>query len=438
MARSKVRDTSLKDSLQVLLPALLLALAGFVVAYQFVDPAPPSRFVLATGSSSGAYYRYAKAYQAILARDGVEIEIRQTAGSLENLSLLRSSDADAQVAFVQGGTGNVQPDDELVSLASLYFEPVWLFHRLGEGSRRLADLKGRRIAVGSDGSGTHALAMELLAANGITAESAELRQLGGEKAVEALLSQQIDALFTVSGADADAVQRLLNAPDVTLFDFERAGAYTRRYRYLSAITLPQGVVDFAQDQPPKDTRLVAAAATLVAHRDFHPALIDLLMAAAAEVHRGGGVFEDYDAFPSPQYLEFPLSDESRRFFKRGPSFLRRVLPFWAATLVERTLVLLLPLVALLIPLLRVLPPVYRWRIRSRIYRWYRELLSIDPSVHGPPDAEAVRSGLRELARIEEEVAKVEVPMAYADQLYHLRIHLELVREKLQGRADGQA
>lgn len=435
---SKIRDTSLKDSLQVFLPALALTVAGFLLAYQFVDPAPPSRFVLATGSSSGAYYRYAKAYQAILARDGVEIEIRQTAGSLENLSALRSADGAVQVAFVQGGTGHPQSDEKLVSLASLYFEPVWVFYQRSDGVSRLADLNGRRLAVGAQGSGTHALAVELLAANGVSASTARLLPLGGDEAVEALLSQQVDALFVVSGADSSGVQRLLNAPDVALFDFERAGAYTRRYRYLSSITLPQGVVNLVRNQPPNDTRLVAAAATLVARNDFHPALIDLLMAATAEVHRGGGVFEDYDAFPSPQFLEFPLSDESRRFFKSGPSFLRRVLPFWAATLVERTLVLLLPLVALLIPLLRVLPPVYRWRIRSRIYRWYRELLSIDPSVHGPPDADTIRAGLRELARIEEEVAKVEVPMSYADQLYHLRVHLELVREKLQGGPDAQS
>jgi hypothetical protein len=193
----------------------------------------------------------------------------------------------------------------------------------------------------------------------------------------------------------------------------------------------------AADLPAHDITLLAPAATLVAHRDFHPALVDLLMRAAAEVHRDGGLFEDYGQFPSPRYVEFPLSDEAQRYFESGPSFLRRVLPFWAATLVERMLVMLLPLLALLIPLLRIMPPVYRWRIRSRIYRWYRELLAIDPVVRGAGGDPRQQAGISEVDRIEQEIAKVHVPLSYADQLYALRVHLELVREKLDAaRARG--
>jgi hypothetical protein len=188
--------------------------------------------------------------------------------------------------------------------------------------------------------------------------------------------------------------------------------------------------------PSREITLVAPTANLVARQDFHPALVDLLMAAAANVHRPGGLFESYGQFPSPEYLEFPLSEEAQRYFESGPSFLRRVLPFWAATLAERLMVMLLPLLALLIPLVRIMPPVYRWRIRSRIYRWYRELLSIDPAMGGKDGASATtadrEAGLRELARIEDEVAKVQVPLSYADQLYTLRMHLQLVRERLEG------
>ena len=420
----------LTDSLAVALPAILLLAIGFAIAYRFVDPAPPSRFVFAAGSASGAYFRFAKAYQSILARDGVELEILETAGTVENLKHLRSDNDPVQVAFVQGGVGSPAVDDGLTSLASLYFEPVWVFHRLGAQLVELNQLHGRRIAHGQPGSGTLAVATQLLAANGITEENAQLQSIGGDDAVRALLDGQIDVVFLVGAAHSPQIAQLIAAPGVTLLNFQRADAYTRRFRYLSRVTLPRGMLDLAGDYPRADTTLVAPAATLVARETLHPALVDLLMAASEEVHRAGGAFERYGQFPSPEFLDYPLSEEARRFFDSGPSFLRRVLPYWAATLVERLLVLLLPLLALLIPLLRLMPPVYRWRIRSRIYRWYRELLSIDPAVRKESDVAQLQASLSELSRIEREVAQVEVPMSYADQLYHLRLHIELVREKL--------
>ncbi|HEY5701461.1 MAG TPA: C4-dicarboxylate ABC transporter substrate-binding protein, partial [Gammaproteobacteria bacterium] len=162
----------------------------------------------------------------------------------------------------------------------------------------------------------------------------------------------------------------------------------------------------------------------------HPALVDLLLQAAAEVHGEGGLFEHRNQFPSPEYVEFPLSPEAKRFYKSGPPFLQRYLPFWAATLVDRMLVMLLPLLALAIPLVRIMPPVFRWRIRSRIYRWYRELLEMDPALCEAADIDELKKYLARLDRLEAEVSRVEVPLSYADQLYHLRLHMELVREKL--------
>jgi TRAP transporter TAXI family solute receptor len=426
---------SFGDLVRVWVPAAIVTVAGFVVAYQFVDPAPPERFTIATGGASGAYRAFAERYRGVLARHGVELEILQTAGSVENLQLLRDPQAGVQLAFVQGGTGGADAED-LVSLASLYFEPLWVFYRQDAAVRRLGELAGRRIAIGPAGSGTRVIALELLEENGVTADSASLQPIGGAQAVQALTGGRVDAVFLVAGATADTVQSLARAPGIDLLSFDRAAAYTRRHRFLSSVTVPEGVVDPGANVPARDVVLVAPTANLVARPDFHPALVDLMMAAVAEVHRGGGLFEDYGQFPSPKFLEFPLSEEAQRYFDSGPSFLRRVLPFWAATLVERMLVMLLPLVALLIPLLRIMPPVYRWRIRYRIYRWYAELLDIDPAVHGEDEPARLRAGLEELARIEEEVAKVNVPMSYADQLYALRLHLELVREKLQSVLDG--
>jgi TRAP transporter TAXI family solute receptor len=409
---------------------MLLAIAGFVFAYQFVDPAPPSHFTIATGGEGGAYYRYAQQYKALLAKHGVTVDVKATNGSVENLQLLRAQDAGVPVAFVQGGAGLPVPNDPLFSLASLYFEPLWVFHQQSLTVRELSDLRGRTIAVGTLGSGTRAVALRLLNDNGVNESNSVLSPLSPPRAADALLALEVDAVVLVSSPSAEVIDQLLRADKIEVMDFVRADAYTRTYRFLSKAVLPEGVVNLADNVPARAVRLLAPAAALVVRDDFHPALVDLLMAAASEVHREGGVFEEREQFPSTHYLQFPLSDEARRYFESGPSFLRRLLPFWAASLVERMLVMLLPLLALLIPLMKIMPPMYRWQIRSRIYRWYKELLFIDPTVHGDLEADRLQQGLKELARIEEEVGKVNVPLSYADQLYALRLHMELVREKL--------
>lgn len=427
---------SIADLLRIAGPAAVLAVGGFMLAYQFVDPAPPSQFTIASGGEGGAYYQFALRYKALLAEHGITVNVRNTKGSVENLELLRSQSADVHVALVQGGAGEPLADDPLHSLASLYFEPIWVFHSDALAVRKLSDLRGATIAVGAPGSGTRAIALQLLSDNGVDESNSTLSPLSPPAVAKALAKAEVDAVILVSSPRANVIDQLLRSPGVSLLDFERADAYSRTHRFLSRVELPEGVVNLADNVPPAAVRLLAPAAALVVRDDFHPALVDLLLAAASEVHRDGGVFEEQGQFPSLHFLQFPVSDEARRYFESGPSFLRRVLPFWAATLAERMLVMLVPLLALLIPIMKIMPPMYRWRIRSRIYRWYKELLSIDPTGHDELQAERLHEGLAELARIEEEVAKVNVPLSYADQLYALRMHLQLVREKLDkaGRA----
>lgn len=421
---------SLADQVKIFGPAILITLIGFVVAYQFVDPAPPRRISIATGGTDGAYYVFAHAYKKILAGEDIELEVHSTAGSLANIALLEDAAERVDVAFVQGGTGSAYYGDNLISLASLYFEPLWVFHRRNAAFTRLAELRHKRIAVGVEGSGTRAIAMQLLHDNDVGSAQAKLVPLGGHQAVEALFNAEVDAVFLVASPKSSAVRALLEAPGIELMSFERAEAYTRLHRFLSRVTLPQGVIDLQANIPPEDIALLAPTANLVASRELHPALVDLLLQAARRTHGPGGLFEASGQFPSAAFIEFPLSDEARRFFKSGPPFLQRFLPFWAATLVDRMLVMLLPLVALLFPLVRAMPPIYRWRMRARIYRWYRELLALDPILHKNADRTDLERCLSELDRIEDELSRVHVPMSYADQLYHLRLHLELVRDKL--------
>lgn len=412
-----------------IVPSVVLAGVGFVIAYQFVEPAPPSRFTLAAGPAAGYYHRYAERYREAFAEYGIEVEVVETAGTIENLERLRT-EGGADVAFVQSGVADPEACGDLVSIASLYFEPLWIFHR-GEASGRLADLRGKRIAVGEEGSGTRALALRLLADGGVTADNAAFATLGGEAAVEALERGDMDAAIFVISPRAPRIRRLLQAEGIQMVDLRCAEALQRRHRYLSQLLLPEGVIDPAAHLPASDKRLLSPAATLVARGDFHPALVDLLLDVAGTVHESGGWFEEPGRFPSPRYVDFPLSEVSADFFKNGRRFLRRVLPFWAATLVNRLKILLLPLITLAFPLVKLVPPLYRWGIRRRIYRWYQALQKLEREV--PPDerAERIEEVLRAIQRIDEEVAKVQVPPSYGDDLYQLRFHTSIARQKLE-------
>ena len=423
-------DRTGRDRLGIYGPALLVMLLGFVVAYQFVEPAPPRSFTLASGGIDGAYHLYAERYRERLARHGITVELRNTAGSVENLALLRAGEVD--VALVQGGiaepAGN---EDSLEGLASLYHEPLWVFHRLGDELVDLRGLAGKHLAVGAVGSGTRAVALQLLAANGLDAVTTVQRDYTGAAAAEALRSGVVDAAFFVAAPSSPVVAGLLRDADVQLLGFTRAEAYTRQFDFLSRVTLVAGQVDLAAGKPEVDAPLVAPTANLVAVTGFHPALVSLLLQAANEVHGGSDGFSPPGTFPSPQHLDLPLSDAARRYHANGPPFLQRYLPFWAATLVDRLAVMLVPLLTLLLPLFKILPPTYRWRVRSRIYRWYRDLRTVEQRIFNGADDETTAWANGELDRIELEVSQINVPLSYADQLFNLRLHIRFVRRELR-------
>jgi len=423
---SQVVHRSIKDHLSIFGPALLLVILGFALAYQFVQPAPPNHIRIATGQTDGAYYLFAQRYQKILARENIKLELVQTAGSVENIGLLESEAAD--VAFVQGGTSNASKTDELASLGSLYFEPIWVFHQKKLTINQLPDVLGKRVSIGSEGSGTRALALQLLNDNTITKANTELLSLSGRAAADSLLEGELDVAFFIASPQSPVVRALLEADNIALMNFQRADASTRIHRPLSSDTLSHAFIDLRKDIPSKEMTLLAASANLVINKKLHPALMDLLLQAASEIHGNGGWFEPAGVFPSADYIDFPLNKEAQRFYQYGPSFLQRYLPFWAATLIDRLKVMLLPLLALIIPLIKIMPPIYRWRIRSRIYRWYREVLTIDRELNSEnADFDQL---YRQLAQLESDVVHVSVPLSYAEELYDLRLHIGLVKTKL--------
>ena len=417
--------------MKIFTPAILLTLIGFVIAFQFVGPAPPREITMATGSAGGAYASYGEAYAKILARDGITLKLVNTSGSIENLQLLNKKSSNVELAFVQGGLANSTNSDSLMTLGSLFFEPFWIFYREGIQPRRLNNLQGLRVAVGAEGSGTKKLSLELLALNGVTDQNSTLLAINSQTAVDKLLNGDIDAACFVTNPHSKIIMALLHSDKVKLLGIDRAQAYVMRYKYLHVLNLAEGVIDMVQNIPSKDRPLVAPTGQLVARSDLHPALIGLLLQAAEEVHYQGGLFEQEGQFPSPHFLDFQLSDEAKHFYKYGPSFLQRYLPFWIANFLSRMKIMLLPLLALLFPLFKIMPAIYRWRMRARVYRWYAELEDIDSAINQNQSAQDIAHHHNRLNALERKVCNVSVPLSFSEELYQLRLHINLLREKLK-------
>ncbi|MCX7145004.1 MAG: ABC transporter substrate-binding protein [Sulfuritalea sp.] len=428
----KLKLLSWRDIVFVALPSLLLIIGAFWLAAQFIKPAPPDQLIVSTGGESGAYQRFAARYKDVLARYGVALVAKPSAGSPENLERLRNPEFEVDAGFIQGGTARLGEEDELVSLGDMYYEPLWIFYREAalRGGNRVLDLKGKRVAIGGAGSGTHHLAMELLAANGLDAKNTKLIEVGGLSLVESMQKGEVDAVFVVGPTQSSLVWALLYTPGVGLMSLAHAEAYTRRFPHLARLVLPRGAIDLTLDIPPHDTQLVSPMATLLVREDTHPALIDLLMQAASEVHGQPGVFQKPGEFPRAGHSEFPLSKEAERYYKSGKPFLQRYLPFWAATLIDRMVVMLVPLLAVLVPLFKFAPQLYGWRVRSRIYRRYGELKFLENEINEEPERHSRAEWMEKLDAIEKDASGIRTPLTFSDMLYTLRGHIDLVRDMI--------
>jgi TRAP-type uncharacterized transport system substrate-binding protein len=463
----RLRDTlvSARELVATAGPFILLVLALLVGAYYFLKPTPPSRVVLATGTDQGAYAAFGKRYQQELKRYGIEVVLRASAGSRENLKLLRDPKQDVQLAFVQGGASAVpmtssttqgdtdaaqheankaKPDDvddesvPLVSLGSMFFEPVWLFYRADAAKkvsrdgviREFSQLRGLRVNTGNRGSGIPGVMNRLMLANLMDRDDIKRSNLDTTPAVMALLGGQLDAVALVSAPETPMVQMLIQTPGVRLYEFDQAEAYARRYRFLTTVTLPRGVVDLSRNVPPRDEVLVATTTSLVAREDVHPALVQLFVQAASRIHSGGGWISRPGQFPTPQNTEFALARDADRYYRNGPPAMQRYLPFWLANLVDRMWVALLSIMVILLPLSRVVPPLYTFRIRQRVFRWYRDLRQIEDEL--AREGASREDLLARLDKLDAKAERVAVPLAYTDELYALRSAIRMVRSRLRG------
>lgn len=430
-----------KDKWLITLPAVLLLCIGFYVAYSYVRPAPPNHFSIATGSENGAYTYYAKQYAKYIEKQGVRLDIVTTEGTLENLSLLSSEDHDTQaldsekrgtnVAFIQSGVASASDYPHLQGIASIYSEPVWIFVHRDSPVQLVSELKSKRLGTGLEGSGSYPAAMTILGDNGITVDNTPIVMEADDQLAVQLTAGQLDAVMIVAASDSVVIQQMLMDPILRLLNVQRADAYERRHPMFNKVLLPRGAISPEKDIPKQDINLISPVATLVINQEMHPALVGLLLQAVDSVHDEASLFDRADEFPSTKYLDFPIAQRAERYFKNGPPFLQRYMPFWAANLIDRLFILLLPLITLMIPLAKVAPPLYRWRVRSRIYSWYAQLLKIDHRTDYNMSDSSKKKNLIALEKMEHEVNDIEVPLSYADSKYNLRLHIKLVREKIQ-------
>ena len=410
------------------LVTVLAAIGALWWMLALMRPLPPRVVVMSTGPEGSAFPAFAERYRAAFARVGIDLRLRPTAGSVENLALLKDPKSDVSVGFVEGGLADPERDGgDLVSLGALFYEPLWIFVRSTEERPKLPDFVSKRFSSGAEGSSTRAFAQRLLALNGITSE-VPLLAYSPQEAADRLLTGDLAGATFMTSWDSPVIRQLSAAPEVRLLGFPRADAYVALYPYFTKLVVPMGVGNMALNLPPTDVPVIATKATLVVRKDLHPAIQYLLLDAATQIHGGPGIFQKAGQFPAAEAIDLPLSDQARTFYTSGRPFLQRYLPFWLAVLAGQLLVLLIPVVGVLYPLLRLAPVLYAWSMRRRIFRLYGELKFLEDELEKGRPADELRP---RLDRLEERANHIHVPMAFRQLQYTLRDHIGLVRARLQ-------
>ena len=420
--------------IQVVIAALAVAVISAAALWTFaayVRPMPPRTLTMVTGPEGGAYHSFGIRYREILARDGIKLKLQTTSGAIENLALLRDRNSGVEVGFLQSGLTSEKASPDLRSLGTLFYEPLWFFYRDKYRGNLIRNLRGKKISIGTEGSGTRELALKLFALNGMDGRYADMLALTPREAAEKLMHGEIDASIMITSWDAPAVQQLLTAKGIELASFPRTDAYLALYPFLGKIVLPQGVIDLAKNRPASDLLMFAPKANLIIKDELHPALQFLLLRAAEEIHSGPGMFQKAGQFPAAESIDLPLSDQARQYYRSGSPFLQQNLPFWMAVLIGRILILLIPLLGILYPLLRLLPAIYGWRIQRRIFRLYGELRFLEHDLDARGTGRNFEDLKSRLQRIEEMANHMRVPLMYSNMRYTLWMHITLVRDRLE-------
>jgi TRAP transporter TAXI family solute receptor len=409
----------------------LVAIASAALIY-FI-PSPPSRVVMATAFKGASFEYYGRQYQEIFARSHVELELRETAGAVENLKLLQDPNANVQIAFVTGGLSDSKHTPGVLSLGTVYDQPFWIFYPAKEQIDRLSQLKGKRIAVGPEGSATRHMAEQVLGKGGVNPQTAAFLPFAGSAAEKALKDGQVDAVWIIGVPDATAVQSFLRDRNVRPMSFQMSEAFTRIFPDLTRMTLPQGTVDIERVIPANDVQLIGTKSKVLIRSDLHPEIVQLLLQTMKEVHGGPDLFHRSGEYPNALDAEYTVAPTAIDFYKNGPSFMQRHLPLWLSIHVQRGIAVIVTSVAIGLPLLHFLPQGYNWMTRRRLFHWYAELRALEASFEATTGQRDLSAKQMELERIEEEISRINFPLTFSDQVYNLRSHIDFVRRKIASR-----
>ncbi|WP_121627494.1 TAXI family TRAP transporter solute-binding subunit [Poseidonibacter antarcticus] len=416
--------------LTVSIPILLLIIASFYITSQFIQPSPKKEFTIATGSKNGQYYKTALLYKEILEKQKVKVNILTSNGSIDNLNLIENKKAD--MAFIQNGIDYTEKNVSIKSIASTNYEPLWIFYK-NEGFQMdyILQLISKKISIGGEGSGTFDLASKILSDNEINKNNSKLYNYSTQEAKKKLLKGDIDAMFLVISPNSSIVKELLENPNINLFSFKRAKAYSRKYNFLESTPLYEGTIDLYKNLPSENINLLSTTATLVIRNDFSEELTRLVLKSIKDIHDKKGLFEKENQFPNLDNITIEANEEALRYYTYGDTWLEKIFPYWIASNLDRLKILLIPLITLMIPLLKGGFPLYRWSIRSKIYRWYDEVQGLDLSLEGLKTKEELKRKLLEIEELKKEIKdETKVPLSYMGEYYDLIMHIELIISKI--------
>ena len=427
----KINNALTKELFQTIAPIFLLVVVACVIAYKLIEStAPPKKIVIALSTQSANEKVYASIYNALLQKDGIRLEIKETSGDVENIELLKDSSSSVDLAFVQDGVTRSQGAGNLQSLGSLYYEPVWIICRCETSINHLAGFRGKRIAISQKGEGANLLELKLLQESGLNHDNTKLLPFSSESAVDALIAGKVDVAILVDSIESASVKRALSQKDLHLVSLDDAEAYSKHFSYLHHLKLAEGAIDIKRNIPPTNVSLISPTVTLVGSKNLHPALIYLMMKVITQVHRSEGLLNANNEFPSIKTSEISPSSQALNFYKSGTPFIDKYLPFWAATFVSRALIVVLPILAVLIPLIRLIPSIYNWFLKFRLFRYYGELRFLEMQLK--TDTGMKNEDLRQkLDDIEERVRDINMPISFSQYIYELRANIQLVRSKLK-------
>jgi len=420
----------MNDFLKIWLPIILFIFLSFFLTYLFTSPTPKNEISIATGRQSGAYYTYALEYQKLLAKEGVKLNIVTTAGSVEALKLLKEKKVD--LAFLQGGTIDEASKKTLHSLASIYYEPVWIFYK-GEKLSYLNELQDKQISIGEIGSGVRPIALELLQLNGIQTQGQNIHSLGIEESIIELKEGNIDLFFTVSSAHSATIKNLLSDKSIQLMNLKRAKAYRQHSLFYKVLTLNEGSINLQENIPNEETQLLAKTAFLAANGDIPARLERLVLRKAKEIHAQQGIFEAFNEFPNQENLEIPIGKDAQRYLEQGDSFLEKIFPYHIALQIDRFKLLIIPFLTLLIPFAKGAVPLFKWTIRRKIYRWYEEVGVLDKGITSLSQEQLMenKQKLEELLLLVQE--ETNVPLSYMNEYYDLMLHIDMIISQIDKR-----